>query len=54
VIRKNVGETKSEVRNRAAILEAIARPENAIAIKRADVFIKTVEVACHSRQPISE
>lgn len=45
VIRKNVGVTRSEVKNQVVILEVIAHPENRIVIKTVDVFIKIVEVA---------
>jgi hypothetical protein len=46
VIRRNVGVTRSEVKNKVAILELIAHPENMIVIRTVDVFIKIVEVAC--------
>lgn len=46
VIRKNVGVTKSEVKNQVVILEVIVQPENMIVIKTVDVFIKILGVNC--------
>lgn len=44
VIRRNVGMTRSEVKNQVMILELITHRENALRI--VDVFTKIVEVTC--------
>lgn len=44
VIRRNVGVTRSEIKNLVMILEVIIHHENALRI--VDVFTKIVEVAC--------
>jgi hypothetical protein len=54
VTRKNMGVTRNEVKNQVMILGVITHLENMIIIRLVDVFTKTVEVACHQRQHISE